>query len=150
MDESFFHTTLGKTGMKVHRLGLSAIFWPGKKTIHRALDAGINYFFGAEQDIFPHLSQHNPVIVSFTATRWRYLIGRAHGWRKEEPVPTAGMCYRFVLSHPNVHVCMTAPSNLKQFEENLGAIKSGPLDQEEMDYMRKFGDTVHHTKKWFM
>jgi len=105
---------------------------------------------GAEEDIFPHLPLHNPGIVSYTATRWRYLLRSPRGWPKNGRVPTAGMCYRFVLSNPNVHVCLTAPSNMEQFEENLGAIRRGPLDEDEMSFMRNFGDTVHHTKKWFM
>ena len=270
MDHNFAHTTLGSTGLEVHRLGLSATYRPGRKTIHRALDAGINFFFGfgidtqmiktmreilqtdreryvvatgaynllighpnlrrtlekrlrqfrtdyldvfmflgvtkekhltehvleelrrfrdegkiraigitthdrklagrlaaegaldvimmrynaahrgAEKDIFPFLDKYNPGIVSFTATRWRFLLKRPRSWPKEQPVPTAGMCYRFVLSNSHVHVCMTAPSNLKQFEENLEAIKLGPLDPDEMEFMRKFGDAVHHSKKWFM
>jgi aryl-alcohol dehydrogenase-like predicted oxidoreductase len=105
---------------------------------------------GAEQDIFPYLEKYNPGVVSFTATRWRYLIRRPKKWPKNEPVPTPGMCYRFVLSNPQVHVCMTAPANLKQFEENVKALKLGSLTQEEMELMTKFGDAVHHTKKWFM
>ena len=48
MDNSdpFFHTTLGKTGIEVHRVGLSATYRPGKETIIRAIDEGINFFFG--------------------------------------------------------------------------------------------------------
>ena len=270
MDQDFTHTTLGKTGIPVHRLGLSATYRPGKETIYRALDADVNCFFalgidtqmigvlrevmrsnrekyvvatgaynllvgypnfrrtlekrlrqfrtdyldvflllgvtkekhfperareelyrfreegkvrsvgmsthnrkfagklaangpldvimmrynaahrGAEQDIFPYLDQHNPGVVSYTATRWTYLLRRPKTWPKDGRIPTAGMCYRFVLSNPHVDVCMTAPSNLKHFDENLKDIQKGPLDAEDMEFMRKFGDVVHHTKKWFM
>ena len=270
MPDDFLHTTLGKTGMQVHRLGLSATYWPGKKTIYRAVDEGINYFFcfgidkqmlfvmrdifkavrekfviatgvynllighpnlrrtlekrlcqlktdyidifmflgvtkpkhfpetareelyrfkeegkiravgmsthdrkfagklaqegaldvmmirynaahrGAEQDIFPYLQKHNPGIVSFTATRWRNLIRPPKGYPKNEEIPTAGMTYRFVLSNPHVHVCMTAPSNLKQFEENLAEVQKGSLSEHEMEFMKKFGDVVYQRKKWFM
>jgi aryl-alcohol dehydrogenase-like predicted oxidoreductase len=267
---SFTHTTLGQTGLSVHRLGLSASHWPGKRTVHKALDAGLNYFFaygfdwqmirtmravlqqereryviatgaynllfthqnlrrtlekrlrqfrtdhidvfmflgvmkpqqfpeplrvelarlreegkvrfvgmschdrkfagkladegaldvamirynaahrGAEQDIFPFLERHDPGVVSYTATRWRYLLKRPKSWPKDGRVPTAGLCYRFVLSNPHVHVCMTAPSNKGQLEENLSALQDGPLDEEEMRFMCEFGDAVHHTKKYFM
>jgi aryl-alcohol dehydrogenase-like predicted oxidoreductase len=270
LNQDFTHTILGNTGMKVHRLGLSATNRPGKRTIYKALDEGLNYFFffgfdtqmikvlrealrrrrenivvatgaynfvwghtdlrrtlekrlrklrtdyidvflflgvtqekhfpdnvkeelyrlreegkvravgisthhrkfagrladegaldvimmrynaahrGAEQDIFPYLKKHNPGVVSFTATRWRCLIRKPRGWPKGGPVPTPGMCYRFVLSSPHVHVCMTAPSNLKQFEENLKSLNQGPLSEQEMEFMKKFGDAVHHTRKWFM
>jgi hypothetical protein len=46
MNHDFTHTILGNTGLKVHRLGLSATYRPGKKTIYKAVDEGINYFFG--------------------------------------------------------------------------------------------------------
>jgi len=105
---------------------------------------------GAEQDIFPFLETHAPGVVSYTATRWKYLLRRPSGWPKDGRIPTAGMCYRFVLSNPNVHVCLTGPSNKKQLEENLASLRRGPLSDEEMDFMQKFGDRVHHTKKWFM
>jgi aryl-alcohol dehydrogenase-like predicted oxidoreductase len=264
------HTLLGNTGLPVHRLGLSGTYWPGKKTIYKALDEGLNFFFcfgidkqmirvlrdvlkkerercivatgaynlllghpniqrtlekrlrqlrtdyidiflllgvtkekhfpektteelyrlretdkvrtvgisthhrkfagklatqgaldvimmrynaahrGAEEDIFPHLEHHNPGIVSYTATRWRRLLRRPRTWPKNRPVPSAGMCYRFVLSNPHVHVCMTAPSNIKQFQENLAAANQGPLSVEELDFMRDFGDAVYQSAKWFM
>ena len=270
MNQDFLHTTLGKTGMAVHRLGLSATYWPGKRAIYRALDEGVNYFFlygfdlqmvkalrdvlksnrekyvvatgaynyiwwrqnirrtlekrlrqlgtdyidvfhflgvtkgkqfpeqvqeelcalkeegrvraitmschdrkfagelaargaldvlmirynaahrGAEQDIFPYLAGHNPGLISYTATRWSCLLRRPRGWPKDGRVPTAGLCYRFVLSNPHVRVCLNAPSNGKQLLENLAAVRQGPLDEEEMQYMRTFGDAVHARRKWFM
>jgi len=270
VNQDFTHTTLGNTGITVHRLGLSATYRPGKRTIYRALDEGLNYFFcygfdtqmtsvlrdvmkykrdnytvatgaynllwghlnlrrtlekrlrqlgtdyidvflflgvmkekhfpeyvrkelsrfreegkvrgigisthnrkfagklaaegaldvimmrynaahrGAEEDIFPYLKQYNPGVVGYTATRWRYLLKRPRGWPKDGRIPTAGMCYRFVLSSPNVHVCLTAPSNSKQLEENIAALREGPLCEEDLQFMRNFGDAVHHTKKWFM
>ncbi len=57
---------------------------------------------------------------------------------------------RFVLSNPHVHVCLTAPSTMRQFEENIAALKDGPLDEEEMEFIRDFGDRVRRTKTWFM
>jgi aryl-alcohol dehydrogenase-like predicted oxidoreductase len=105
---------------------------------------------GAEQEIFPYVGKHDTGVVNFTATRWRYLLRRPRGWPKGGRVPTAGMCYRFVLSNPHVDVCMTAPTNLKQLEENLAAIRQGPLPEEEMEFMREFGDAVHASAKWFM
>ena len=105
---------------------------------------------GAEEDIFPYLSKHDPGVISYTATRWRYLIRRQKNWPKDERIPTAGDCYRFVLSNPHVDVCLTAPSNINQLNENISAVRRGPLDDEEMDFMKKYGDLVHHTKKWFM
>jgi len=271
MDHGFTHAAFGKTGLKVHRLGLSATYWPGKKTVYQAIDSGLNFFFcfgidkqmlavmrdvlkrdreqyvvatgaynllvghpslrrtlekrlrqlgtdyldiflflgvtkpehlptktldelyrlkeegrfgylgisshdrkfagrlasegaldvlmirynaahrGAEQDIFPHLTPHDPGVIGYTATRWRYLLRRPKkNWPEGKPVPDAGMCYRFVLSNPHIHVCLTAPSNKKQLAENIAAMEKGPLSQEEMHFMREFGDVVYKMKKYFM
>lgn len=97
---------------------------------------------GAETEVFPLLPASNPVVVGFTATRWRSLLRRPPGYAAGGRVPSAGMCYRFVLSNPAVHVCLMAPGNLRQFEENLAEIRRGPLDEEEMRFMREFGDAV--------
>jgi aryl-alcohol dehydrogenase-like predicted oxidoreductase len=102
---------------------------------------------GAEDDIFPHLSAHNPGVISYTATRWRFLLRKPKGWPKDSRVPTAGECYRFVLSNPNIHVCLTAPSNAKHLEENLRALEDGPLSSEDHAFMCKVGDAVHSKKK---
>lgn len=256
------HSTLGRAGPDVFRLGLSATYWPGRATIHRAIDEGLNYFFffgidrqmtsvlsdaicrnrekyviatraynwilwrqdfrrtlerrlrqlrtdyidvfhflgvtsardfpehlqdelarlkerglvratsmsthdrrlagelaargaldcmmvrynaayrGAETEIFPYLATHRPGVVSFTATRWRHLLRRPRGWPDGTPIPSAGDCYRFVLSNPNVDVCLTAPSNLAQFEANLKAVRQGTPDPDHLEYMRNFGDAV--------
>ena len=105
---------------------------------------------GAEADIFPHLAEHDPGLVSYTATRWSFLLRRTKGWPADRPVPTPGQAYRFVLSNPHVDVVLTAPSNIRQLQQNLAALGEGPLSDEEMAFMRAFGDAVHHTKKWFM
>jgi aryl-alcohol dehydrogenase-like predicted oxidoreductase len=270
MNDNFTHTTLGRTGFQVHRLGLSATYRPGREVIRQALDSGVNLLFcygfdshltatvnqmhpserqrvivatgaynllighpnlrrtlekrlrqlgtdyidvflflgvtkpkhftdhvreelikfrqegkvrfigmschdrkfhaeearrgdldvlmlrynaahrGAETDIFPHLITQNPGVLSYTATRWSYLLRRPKGWPKDGRIPTASECYRFVLSNPHVHVCLTAPSNRRQLEENLSALAAGPLSAEDHAFMEKFGDAVHHAKKWFM
>lgn len=97
---------------------------------------------GAETEVFPKLPASNPVVVGFTATRWKSLLRPPSGYVAGGRVPSAGMCYRFVLSNPLVHVCLMAPRNLRQFEENLAEIRRGPLDEEEMRFMREFGDRV--------
>ncbi|MGB5875113.1 MAG: aldo/keto reductase [Bacteroidota bacterium] len=105
---------------------------------------------GAEEDIFPHLAAHNPGVVSYTATRWTRLLRRPRKWPPERSVPDAGMTYRFVLSHPSVHVCLTAPRNIRELDENLNALEQGPLSGEEMEFMKEFGDCVHDSAGWFM
>ncbi len=270
LKQNFLHTTFGSLGRTVSRLGLSAYYRPGRATVHKALDAGLNVFFcygfdrhmthvlrelapsrrqqliyvtgaynllwwhpnlrrslekrlrqlrtdyidcflflgvmgkekflepvleelqrfreegkvlatgvsiharklagslaargaiqalmmrynaahrGAEQDIFPHLATHQPAVISYTATRWSALLRRPRGWPKDRRIPTPGLCYRFVLSNPHVHVVLTAPRNLRELEENLAAIREGPLGAEDLQFMRDFGDAVHHAQKWFM
>ena len=105
---------------------------------------------GAETDVFPHLAAHGTGVVSYTATRWRRLLVRPHGWPKDEPVATAGQCYRFVLSNPCVNVALTAPSNEKQLLDNLREVRRGPLPEDEMSFMRRFGAHVHQHAGWFM
>jgi aryl-alcohol dehydrogenase-like predicted oxidoreductase len=267
----FLQGTLGKTGMPVCRLGLSASYWPGKRAIHRAIDEGVNYLFaygfdrqmirvfhdvargtgrsqfvlttgaynllvghpnlrrtlekrlrqfrtdyidaflflgvmkpsqfpdtvveelhrfreegkvravglsthqrlfaaklirdgaidvamirynaahrGAETELFPDLEPHDPGVVSYTATRWRFLLRRPRGWPRHGRVPTPGDCYRFVLSNPHVDVCLMAPSSVRQCKDNLSAVRTGPLSEDDMSFMRQFGDVVHGGKRWFM
>ena len=96
---------------------------------------------GAERDIFPHLERRKPMIVAYTATSWRKLLKRPRGW--EGPVMTAGDCYRFCLSSPHVDVALTAPASTAELDENLAALARGPLDADELAWMRKFGHAVH-------
>ncbi len=45
MQIDFLHARLGNSMPPVFRLGLSATYRPGRKTIYRAIDAGVNYLF---------------------------------------------------------------------------------------------------------
>ena len=104
---------------------------------------------GAETEVFPSLEAHSVGLISYTATRWSALLRRARRWPKSRPIPTPGQCYRFVLSNPNVAVCLTAPMNAREFAENIAAVQQGPLDAEEMQFMREYGDVVHSTARAF-
>jgi aryl-alcohol dehydrogenase-like predicted oxidoreductase len=105
---------------------------------------------GAEADIFPHVAAHKTGVVSYTATRWGRLLARPRGWPKGEPVATAGQCYRFALSNANVQVALSAPLNQKQLEENLREVERGPLPEDEVAFLRRFGAYVHDHAGWFM
>src|SRR5436853_7700135 len=96
---------------------------------------------GAERDIFPHLAPRHPMVVAYTATRWRKLLKRPSGW--DGQVMTAGDCYRFCLSSPHVDVCLTGPANADQLDANLAAVAQGPLTPDEDTWMRAFGKAVH-------
>ena len=105
---------------------------------------------GAETEVFPYVSAHNTGVISYTATRWRRLLVRPRGWPKTGPVATAGQCYRFVLSHPNVQVALTAPRNEKELLENLREVERGPLPEDEKAFLRRYGAYVHDHAGWFM
>jgi predicted aldo/keto reductase-like oxidoreductase len=107
---------------------------------------------GAEQDIFPHLPPSNrPGLVSFTATSWGQLLGKsglrgffmgAHPIPKNERIPTATDCYRYVLSRPEVDVCLTGAANSAQMDEALEAVGRGPMTEEELAWMGRVGRAV--------
>jgi predicted aldo/keto reductase-like oxidoreductase len=66
--------------------------------------------------------------------------GKTGCWREFHKRPLAPAdCYRFVLSHPDVNVCVTAPSTAAQMEDNLKALNAGPLDEDEMARIRRIG-----------
>jgi aryl-alcohol dehydrogenase-like predicted oxidoreductase len=99
---------------------------------------------GAEREVFPQLQPNGgrPGVVAFTATSWRQLLNPKKV-PKGERIPTAGDCYRFVLSNPAVDVCMTGPANEAQAAEALKAIEMGPMNEEELAWMRRVGDYIH-------
>ncbi len=96
---------------------------------------------GAEHDVFPHLARRRPAIVAYTATAWGRLLRPPRGWKGR--VATAGDCYRFCLTSPDVDVALTGPRTASELRENLAAVERGPLSPEEMAFMRDFGRAVH-------
>jgi predicted aldo/keto reductase-like oxidoreductase len=98
---------------------------------------------GAEQETFPLLpAAEKPGIVTYTATRWGRLLDPKKMPPGEVP-PSASDCYRFSLSHPAVNVCLCGPKDEAQMKEALKTLVLGPLNQEEMERMRKIGDYLH-------
>jgi len=113
---------------------------------------------GAEKDIFPHLPGANrpawagrPGLVSFTATSWGQLLGKAslqgffnggHRLPKNERVPTATDCYRYVLTRPEVDVCPTGPADAAQMDQALEALRLGPMTEDELAWMQRVGRAV--------
>ncbi len=111
---------------------------------------------GAEQDIFPFLSKRNPAIVSYTALAWGQLIRPLKGivmppWPGREsrigPPLSPELCYRFVLMNPNVHIVLTGPRNREQLKKNMGAMRQGPLEPDEMNWIREYGRLVKSKKR---
>jgi aryl-alcohol dehydrogenase-like predicted oxidoreductase len=105
---------------------------------------------GAETEVFPHVATHGTGVISYTATRWGRLLVRPRKWPASERVATPGQCYRFVLSNPHVQVALTAPRTERQLLENLLEVERGPLPEDEMAFLRRFGAHVHDHAGWFM
>ena len=106
---------------------------------------------GAETDIFPHLPDSGrPGLVAFTATSWGQLLGKgtlqgiagSHALPQGERVPTATDCYRYVMTRPEVDVCMTGPKDAAQMEQALQALRLGPMTEDELAWMRRVGGVV--------
>lgn len=148
MSSDFLHTTLGSTGIKVHRLGLSASYRPGEKAVYKALDEGINFFF----------------LYGFD-TQMVKVLREVLKSRRENYVVATG-AYNLLWGHPNLRrtlekwlrqldtdyidaflfLSVTQPRHFsEQVREELHRFR-----EEDMEFMRKFGDVVHQTKKWFM
>ena len=99
---------------------------------------------GAEAEVFPHARPtQGPGLVAFTATRWGTLLKPLVGGAAEPPPPSAADCYRFVLSHPAVHTCITAPASDAEMAAALEALDHGPLDPDELERIRRHGDRVY-------
>lgn len=102
---------------------------------------------GAETEIFPFIAgERRPGIVSFTATRWGKLLDPKKMPPGEKP-PTAADCYRFVLSHPAVDVCISGAKTIKQMRENLAGLSAGRMSEAELVRMRRIGDHVHGPRR---
>lgn len=98
---------------------------------------------GAERQILDPLPERDgPGVVSFTNTRWGSLLKPAN-MPAGDSAPSAADCYRFVLTHPKVHVAVCGPNSMRQLKEDLEALELGPMREEELDRMRRIGDHVY-------
>jgi aryl-alcohol dehydrogenase-like predicted oxidoreductase len=99
---------------------------------------------GAEQEVFPKLptGDGHPGICAYTATRWGSLVDRKKT-PEGERTPTAGDCYRFCLSNPDVDMTLCGPATTEHVREACAALAKGPLEAEELAWMRRVGDHVH-------
>ena len=105
---------------------------------------------GAESQVFDQLNDlSKPGIVSYTATRWGQLLNPKKVPQGEKPL-SASDCYRFVLSNPNVDICMCGPRDRSQMQEALRSLELGPLSEDELARVKKIGDYVHeHSARFF-
>lgn len=104
---------------------------------------------GAENEIFSQIqAEPRPGIITYTATRWGQLLNPRKMPPGQTP-PSGSDCYRFVLSHSTVDVCMCGPKNLSQMREALKSLELGPLSEDELERMRRIGDHVHNKSTKF-
>ena len=87
----------------------------------------------------PQSLQHIPPLCDpRRARRW---VERAA--KVDVPFRVALPTYRYLLSHPDVNVCLTGPSTAAQMEDNLRALAAGPLDADEMARIRCIGEHIY-------
>lgn len=96
---------------------------------------------GAEREIFATLGDRRPAMVTYTATRWGRLLKPAG----DLGPMTGPECYRFALAHPAVDVVLCGPKTLAELEENARGVKEGPLPDDRLVEVRRFGDAVRAT-----
>lgn len=101
---------------------------------------------GAEREVFPCLAERNelsrPGMVTYTTTRWGNLCNPAKT-PPGERTPTGTDCYRFAVSRPEVDLCLAGPDNVEQMKQALAALDQGPMDEDELAWMRRVGDHIY-------
>jgi predicted aldo/keto reductase-like oxidoreductase len=104
---------------------------------------------GAETEIFNRLhANERPGIVTYTATRWGDLLNPRKMPAGKKPLSGTD-CYRFVMSHPTVDVCMSGPKNIEEMRQALKALQLGPMSEDELKYAQQIGDHVHSNYRRF-
>jgi aryl-alcohol dehydrogenase-like predicted oxidoreductase len=96
---------------------------------------------GAEREIFAGLGASRPGIVTYTATRWGRLLRPLDG---HAPM-TGPECYRFALGHPVVDVALCGAGSFAELSENVTGVLEGPLPEQRLEEIRRFGDAVRAT-----
>jgi aryl-alcohol dehydrogenase-like predicted oxidoreductase len=101
---------------------------------------------GAETEVFPSLAERDadarPGVVSYTTTRWGHLCDPKRT-PKGERTPTGTDCYRFAMSRPEIDVVIAGPDNEEHMRQALEAHDAGPLDDDELSWMRRVGDHIY-------
>ena len=82
-----------------------------------------------------------PALVA-TGTASRDYLNKCRRVAEGEPVPTWEDCYRFVLSHPAVSVCLCSAVTPKQLDRAFAALDRGPMTADELGWMRRIGGAV--------
>ena len=101
---------------------------------------------GAEREVFPCLegreAERRPGVVTYTTTRWGNLCDPSKT-PAGEATPSGTDCYRFALSRPEVDLCLAGPDDVEQMKQALAALEQGPMDEDELAWMRRVGDHIY-------
>jgi aryl-alcohol dehydrogenase-like predicted oxidoreductase len=97
---------------------------------------------GAEDEVFERLPDTQPGVIAYTATRWGELLQPRHDLGFEAGM-TAPECYRFVLNHPAVNTVLCGARKMEEVEQDVTGIREGPLTDERMAEVLRFGDAIH-------
>lgn len=97
---------------------------------------------GAEREVFEGLDDRRPGVIAYTATRWGMLL-EPHPQAGVSPPVSAGECYRFALSHSAVDMVWCAARTPAELDEDVAAVGDGPLAEDRLIAVRRFGDAVH-------
>ena len=95
---------------------------------------------GAERDVFRFVPETGPkpLVVAYTATRWRHLLDPGKMPPGETPLQ-ARDCYRYSLSHPAVDMVLCGPAGAEQMREAILALERGPLEAHERERIERIG-----------
>ncbi len=98
---------------------------------------------GADKEVFPFLPKENPPgVICYNSTRWGNLFDPQ--WMPEgERTPSPVDLYRYVLSNPNIQMVLTAPETFEQLKENVKTLESGPVTDEEREWLERIGNHVY-------
>jgi aryl-alcohol dehydrogenase-like predicted oxidoreductase len=97
---------------------------------------------GAETDAFASLNAKAPQgIAIYNATRQADLIDPRY-IPAGERIPEAADCYRFALSNPAVNVVTAGAVSAAEVRAALDTLARGPMDADELAWMRRVGDAV--------
>ena len=99
----------------------------------------------AEKEVFAAVGDSRgtrPGMVTYTTTRWGHLVDP----KKTPPgerTPNGSDCIRFSLSDSRVDVAMSGPDNEEHMKQALAALELGPMNDEELAWMRRVGDHIY-------
>ena len=95
---------------------------------------------GAERDVFRFVPETGPkpLVVAYTATRWRHLLDPGKMPPGEKPL-RARDCYRYSLSHPAVDMVLCGPASAEQMREAILALERGSLEAHERERIERIG-----------